>query len=499
MSKTKTIFRDVAKFTISGYVSNICNFLSATIVRRILDPFFMGIYSELLIIFEYAKYNHFGMLDALDRQIPYYNGKKEFDKVEAIKNIAISFSIVLSITCSVLLIGISLVFKNSMSPVNAMGLKVIAIMLILQTLSTFYISVVRAYHLFTPLSWYVIAVAVFDILFKTVLGIKFGVMGILWATVITMALGLVYLAVKTKIKFKVSFNISKDLAKGLLRIGFPLLLSGFCFMALRSVDRIMIITFLTKEELGLYSIAVMVHSFVFQLPNLIYAVLFPRFYEAFGTSEQIHKLKGFLEKPTFAFSCLFPILIGIGVILLPVFVNYILPKYLNGVVPAYILLFATFFLSLTYMSGYLLIALKKQDALVIIGALSIVICVALDLIFIKIFNLGINGIALGVFFTYFLYSLLIIGYATRQYMSSISERLVFLVNIYSPILWVMAIVSIFKLVFHYDFKNIGQDVLSALIQTIIFLFLSLPLVFSADKKIELFNRIKNANITFYKQ
>ena len=500
MNKTGVVIRDAARFTISGYIASVFSFASAIIVRRILGPFFMGIYAELLLVFEYAKYNHLGVIDSLDRQIPYYNGRKEFKKTEEVKNIGISFSLFTSLICVAIIIIFSYLLKDRLSPTLAMGLKVVAIMVVIQSLTTFYVTLVRTHHLFGPLSKYIIFLAICDVLFKLILGIKFGIIGILWATIFTLGIGMVYLFKKAGLRFKITLKIPLKAVRPLLSIGFPLLLAGFTFMALKSIDRIMIIALLTEKDLGFYSIAIMMQSFVFQLPNLMYTVLFPRFYERFGSFENdIGKLKGYIEKPTLAFAYLFPIFIGLAVICLPVFINYVLPKYTQGVKPASILLFGTVFLALPNMSGYLLVALKKQRSLVVIGAVSAVISVFLNLIFVKIFHMGIKGIALGTSITYFLYSFFLIGYALKQYMKGLYSKAKFFIGLYAPLAWVLIIFCIFGFVFSYDFENLKSDLLSALLQMVIFSILTLPLLLYVNKKIGLYNSIKNAGLSFFKK
>jgi O-antigen/teichoic acid export membrane protein len=500
LSESKRIIRDGTAFTVSGYISSVFNFISAIIVRRILSPFFMGIYAELALIFEYAKYNHFGMIDSLDRQIPYYNGKKEFGKAEEIKNIGVSFSLFASLFSALIIIAFSYVFKGRLSPSLFVGLKVIAVMVIAQSMSSFYVTLVRTHHLFGSLSRYVIIVAVCDVLFKAVLGIKFGVIGILWATVVTLILGILYLFKRTGFRFKITLNIPGKAVKSLLGIGFPILLAGFTFMVLRSIDRIMIIAFLSKEDLGYYSIAIMMHSFVFQLPNLMYTVLFPRFYEAFGGSENnIDKLRGYLEKPTLAFAYLFPVIIGVAVIILPLLVNYILPRYADGINPASILLFGTFFISITNMSSYLLIALKRQNMLLLIGGGCVIISAFLNLIFIKVFHMGIEGVALGTALAYFFYSFFIIGCAMRQYIKSLYNKIKFFLDLYLPLLWVLLIFYIFGFIFSYDFKNLKLDIGTASLETVIFLMLTSPLLISVNKKIGLYSKVKDAGFKFFKR
>jgi len=500
LSKSQSIIKDATRFTVSGYISNLCNFFSATIVRRILDPFLMGIYAELILIFEYAKFNHLGMIHSLDRQIPYYNGKKEFNKVEEVKNVGISFSLFTSLICALVILIISIFFKNKLHPSLFLGLKVIAIMVIIQSMSTFYVTLVRTHHLFGPLSKYIILVAICDICFKTILGIKFGIIGILWGTVFSLIIGLAYLFKKTELRFKIKLKMPKRTIKSLLSIGIPLLLAGFTFMALRSIDRIMIIALLTKEDLGYYSIAIMMHSFVFRFPNLIYTVLFPRFYEAFGSSgDNIDKLKGYIEKPTLAFAYLFPILIGIAVIFLPVFINYILPKYAQGIIPGSILLFGTFFISITNMSGYLLIALKKQNSLVIIGIICVILSIFLNLIFIRMFHLGITGVALGTAIAYFTYSFFLITYAMNHYIESLYKKAAFFINLYGPLLWVLFVTFVLKFMFKYDYKNLWSDTMMTSLQISIFLMLTMPLLFYANKKINLKHRLRNAGFNFLKK
>lgn len=500
LSESKTIIKDATRFTLSGYISSVCNFISATIIRKILNPFFMGIYAELALVLEYAKYSHLGVLDSLDRQIPYYNGRKEFEKMEETKNVGVSFSLLTSLISALGIIIFSYFLKDRLSPSLFIGLKVIAIMVVARSMSTFYVTLVRTNHLFGPLSNYVIIVAIFDILFKTILGIKFGVIGILWGTVITLILGILYLFRKTGLRFRITLKMPKMVIKSLLSIGLPLLLAGFTFMVLRSIDRIMIITLLTKEDLGYYSIAIMMHSFVFQLPNLIYTVLFPRFYEAFGRAENnVDKIRNYLEKPTLAFAYLFPIMIGMAIIALPVFVNYVLPRYKDGITPALILLFGTFFISITNMSAYLLIALKKQNALVIIGAICAIISVFLNLILVKTFHLGIKGVALGTAITYFLYSLFLIGHAIRYYIESFYNKIKFFLNLYLPLLWVLAVFYIFSLVFTYGADNLKLDIGKASLQILLLLVLAFPLLARANKKIDLYNRIKNAGFNIFKK
>jgi len=492
LSKTRAIIKDAAKFTVSGYISSVCNFVSAVVIRKILDPFVMGVYTELMLILDYAKYSHLGVFDSLDRQIPYYSGKSDTAGAEEAKNTGGTFSLLTSILCALAIIAYSFFRKEPSGQLFGLGLKVAAIMVVAQSMGTFYVTIIRANMLFGALSRYMVIIAVADIILKASLGFRFGMIGILWASVMTSVFGVVYLFRKTGIKFKFLKRLPRQVLTTLLKIGFPLLLTGFGFTVLRSMDRIIIISFLTKEELGLYSIAIMVYSFVFQLPNLIYTVLFPRFYKAFGDTENIDELKGFIEKPTMVFAYLFPILIGIGSILLPVFVRLVLPKYNQGAGAATILLFGTFFMSITNMSGYLLVALKKQNSMVLITAVSIAANAALNIFFVAVLKMGITGIAIGTSISYFIYSVLLIGYAMDQYVRDMAERAKFYANAYLPVFW-MAIVSFLIIPSAIRaFKGGLSDTASLILQLAIFSIMAVPLAVYGNRITGLYERVRDA-------
>lgn len=500
MSKAGRIIKDATKFTLGGYLSSVFDFASAVIVRKVLDPFFMGLYTELLLVFDYAKYSHLGMIDALDRQIPYYNGKKEPDKRDEAVNAGASFSFFASLLCASIIAVAAYLLKGRISNLFICGLWLIALTVVIQSLSSLYVTLVRTNHLFGPLSIYVILVSVISVILKYALGINFGVAGILWSTVLALSISLFYLFRKTMLRFKISVKIPAHTLKELMKIGLPLFLTGFAFLFLRSVDRFMIIAFLRREDLGYYSIGIMMHSFVFQLPNLIYTVVFPRFYEAFGAFEDsVDNLRGYMEKPSLAFSYLFPVLIGLLLIMLPVFVNYMLPKYAEGITSASILLFGTIFLSITNMSTYLLVAFKKQNILLAISIIAGIANIIITLVFIKVFALGLAGVALGTAGAYLLYSFLLIGYSIGHYVDKGVDKVKFFIDLYAPSLYVIAALFLLKFFFRYNLTSIFSDIFIMLTQSVIFMILTLPLILRMNRKTRLFDTISGLGIDLIKE
>ena len=482
MDRTRKFFKDVIFYSGSNFFSNILNFITAVVIRKILQPAFMGLYNEIMLIFDYAQHSHLGIINSLDKELPYLYGKKDNKGAEETRNIGftVCLAVATSIVMALLIASMFLKFSEDKLLIN--GIRVVTLLILLRLGNSLYIVLNRSRHNFLVITKYTILIAILDICFKITLIIKFGLYGLLWASVLTALLGLIYFYKASREKFRLVFRFPLSKIAHLLKIGFPIFVTGFTFMTLRNIDRIMIIRFLGRESLGYYTIGLMVSVYMVQLPNLVYAVIFPRFYEAYGEKQNILGIKDHFIKPTIVFAYLFPILIGLVIIILPLLVYYILPSYAPGLFPAYLLLLGCSFLSLVNMPGYLLIALNKQTRIVFIGVFSVFLAAMSIYLFIKRFNLGLSGVAIGASLGYLSYATILMAYAFRNYTKKYLSHLKFFAELYFPFIWVVIVLLLLRV---FSFKTRGiflKDFSIILYKGIIFLVSSIPLILYANKK-----------------
>ena len=194
----------------------------------------------------------------------------------------------------------------------------------------------------------------------------------------------------------------------------------------------------------------------------------------------------------FIFAFLFPVLMGIIILGLPLLINYLLPAYISGLGPAYILLLGSAFLILINMSGYLLTALNKQIYMVIIGFVSIVIAVVLNYLFVINFQLGLSGIAMGTAVTYFLYTTAVIIVAFKNYTKNIVVHLKFFAELYSPFIWAVAWLVILQAFVFNASGSFFRDLSIVFCKGVIFLITCLPLVYYANRKTKIMTLLKSA-------
>lgn len=492
MDKTKKFFKDTLFYLNSNFFANSLNFVTGIVIRRILQPALMGLFSQVMLIFEYARYSHLGIINSLDKELPYLYGKKDEQRSEELRNIGFTVCLSIALCIGIGLFVVPLFLNISTDRVLINAIRIISLMVILRLTSSFYIVLNRSRNRFTVISKYTVMVAVLDIVIKIFLVIKFGLYGVLWASVLTSISGLIYFhkATKEKFRFVIHFPLSKVLH--LFKVGFPIFIMGFVYMSLRNIDRIMIIGLLDRKSLGFYTIALMVTVYVVQLPNLIYAVIFPRFYQAYGKEENIFAIKELFLKPILVFAYCFPILIGIIILGLPLLVKYILPAYMPGLFPAYLLLLGCSFISLLNMPGYLLIALNKQIYMVAIGAFCIIVAVILNYVFVNKFHFGLSGIAMGTSITYFLYSTILVAFAFKNYTKRFFAHLKFFAELYLPFFWVLTLLLILQGLVFKTSGTFFKDFSIVFYKSAAFLLACLPLLHYVNRKTQLLLLFKKA-------
>jgi O-antigen/teichoic acid export membrane protein len=436
----------------------------------------MGLYSELMLIFEYSRFHHLGMINAMEREVPFFNGKKEFKKVEEIKKTALAFIILSAVN-----IGAILFILSFFADIHKVGLRFLSALVIIETVVSFYKALLQSYNRFKLWSLFIVGIGFLDAVLKIFLVIKFGLNGLLAALVLTgiISIATYYFLSGCRVDFGARIYF-REIWR-MLKIGIPLIIFRVLYALSISIDRLAIIFFLGRLQLGYYSIATMVSNYLILMPKFSFRTLYPKFIEAFGKSENVEDVRKFLITPNRIFACFFSALIGLAVIAIPFLVTYLLPRFKEGIFAAQVVAFAAFFSALIYTWNYLLIALYKQKRLVPLYGLGAIIALVANLFFIKVLNMQINGVALATLTSQFIFTTILICYGYRHYTKNFLEHLKLVSMLYAPFL--LIVVAMVGRKFYYP-KGISfkTDLLSVLITCFIFLIIFAPFLYYIVKK-----------------
>ena len=149
MNKSEEIVRDSIIFSGGNYFSYIFKFIGSIVIRKFLSPTLMGLFLELMLIFQYGKLHHLGILDSLDREIPYHRGKEDHKKIDEIKEIGFTFCLFTSLIVAAFLILLSgyLIYAK-FDKEFSWGLSLVAILIVFEVIISYYRVILRTHNKF---------------------------------------------------------------------------------------------------------------------------------------------------------------------------------------------------------------------------------------------------------------------------------------------------------------------------------------------------------------
>ena len=312
----------------------------ALIVARWVGPEQYGIWNALQPLLAYSVIVFCGIPNGLNREIPFLAGKGE--TVEAQKLINFSLLFVIGVSC---LFGIIIILASFLSGISndfKSPLRVVGFLFIAMNLYVLFQFLLKSHIQFQAMSAQQL---IFTFLYPAMTltcafwgGISGFILGQALSAFIMVLI--IYRIAPFPIRIEFSWNHFKKLSK----IGMPLMGAGVLYGILTTVDRWIILATLGIDDLGQYTIAILVFGILSIVPVTISQQIYPRMAFRFGETGDLISLLPMIAKQSFsAFGVTLPIII-IAYLLVPHFVINFMPQYSQGVWPSRILLIGLLFL-----------------------------------------------------------------------------------------------------------------------------------------------------------
>lgn len=385
-----------------NYVSQAFGMLSGFLMRIFLAPYYMGLWQGFSIIKSYASYMNLGVSKAATREIPYFRGKKYYEKADRLKNTGFSFSMIAASFVALGCVLYAFIEKDTLNPYVFWGFITIGLVVMLERLESYVVTILRAKRMFFPESLGKALNSILNIILIIILVRNFKLYGLYFSNIIVYLFSIVMLFLLSKEHF--SFVLRKEELKNLIKVGVPLVMMGFMFMNLINVDKLVILKMLGPEKLGLYSIAIMAGNLIYDLSNIASIILYPRFQEMYGRSEEKKMVYARMLKVigTLWLPCL--LLVTAGSIILPYVIRSVIPKYIGGIAAMQIYFAGIYFLSLSLFCADFLVTINKQVFSIIVLIAVTAVNFMLSISAVKL-GFGIEGVAFAASVSYFIYFL----------------------------------------------------------------------------------------------
>lgn len=480
----KQIYSDSLQYVSASIFAQLIGLIRSVFIPIILTPIQLGTWNLMNVIIGYCANSHLGIIPGFNKKIP--NLRKLGSKAEyhELKDSVFWLNLILGIITSLILIIFSFTFTKSYS----VELKIVAGVVILQNVYIYFLALFRADKKFSLVSKGIICFSTFSSILVVLLSYLFSepVFGALTGLIFGYLLVVVYWV--TMGGYNITICLSWYQIRDAFKIGFPLITLSLLNIVLMSMDRWLILWKLSVEDLGFYALGIIVCGMFWTIPISIANVLYPRMIEQFASTGDRITVGRLLLNPVRAIASSMVLFLSIAIILLPIIISCLLPKYNQSIPLLEILVPGAYFLSIGTMTGNYIVSVNQQSWLIKIHFFAIVVGLLVDFSLLHA-GFGVHGIAYGTICCYATYSfgylLLALRFATNGRKESV-KIIIQMGMLYVAMITVLKFTNLFVL----SSNTIFVELFYALIRfCIVIIFLS-PFIWILNRNSGVLSEIK---------
>lgn len=331
--KNKVNFQSTASMIVglSGaqLYGNAIRLVSGFIIAKLLLPEMLGVFNGFALILGYLIVAQLGIMNALNRELPYLIGKGQRDTALKYASTAQWWEIFLSIISFVVLFSISIYYFYNKNYIYAAGLITFAIAAVYQFYGVNYLQILyRTNGDFNKLSLNSIIVSTIGLI-GVLFVWKWAFGGLCLRYIINNLVELLLLWKWKPISVKPVFD--KVVFKQLLQIGLPIFFVGIIFSLWGTLHDTLLLKIGGAKNLGLYALTTMILASLTIVSNTINQVIYPKLSLLYGQGKTILELYKIPVAPLKVYMLLIiPTVVGLYFII-PYLVHYLLPQYNEGI------------------------------------------------------------------------------------------------------------------------------------------------------------------------
>jgi O-antigen/teichoic acid export membrane protein len=427
------------KYTVFFTGANIGAFifssLTSFVLAKILEPSEFGGYSAIKLFISYALAAQLGVVQGLQREIPFSLAKNDMKKYKRILHTAFSVVVITSIFPSLIFLIAAFNVKGFFKE----ALILIFLFVPFMNIKEYYSFVFKGLERFGELSFLRILESILIMVLGITLGFFYKGKGAILGFVLA---GSFYFLISVKLTklFFLSIKVYKQELKELLKAGTPIFIIGTLNLLIFSIDRLTILSFWGRTHYGFYSIAQSFLILIYQLPIAFSTVVLPFLTKKKARGYSISDY--FVERRILLFlsALCFSVFIFVLYPLIELFIETFFSNYIESLKPLKIFLSLIIFPIFHYFFYSFLIAENKHIYLLPYYIFLLPITFILNIVLVPV--MGLKGGALSFMLSYCLMSFFIV-LKTSQVIKKSSMDILFPVIIPSILHFI-----VFSKVFH---------------------------------------------------
>ena len=475
------VLGNIVRYSSSKIFARIIRLLNAFIKPKLLSPELFGLWNILHVVENYATYAHLGSTTSMGYLVPYHNSKNEISKSNEIKASAYYGSLFMYLFISGVII-IAGIVGYDMDLKLRFGLLTIGILIVMEWYYEYTTNLLRANQQFKFLSSLNYLKPSIMVSLSAILMYLFSIYGLYISAILTDICIVFYMRSNIKKEKHVMFQFR--IFKDLIKMGFPIMIFGFCILLIKTCDRLVVSYFLGFEQLGYYAMAIMVTTFIRQVVESARDVIEVKMMKDLHKLSQEELLREYVFKPMINTAYYYPFLIAAAFFIAPPLISLILPKYAPGILPTQIIIVGGYFLALTFLMRGIIIANRWQLKSLIVIIPTIISNIILSMVLIRL-GLGINGVALSSSFSNVILFIGFLMFVKNKYKHLVGNWSNYIKALFLPFFTLPLLLSLLQ--FAANSMHIDKYI-SAMVNLVLFCLIMITMINYVHKKYILLTR-----------
>ena len=406
----------------------VCHAMGAVtslLLRMLLSPAQMGVWQAIKMLLSYGNYANLGISKGAIRDYTIALGRGKAAESDRGLNLAFTFNTITSLLYAVILFGAAIWVgwsgEGLFAGPWAVGLIVAGGLAILSRYVSFQVTILRAQQAFALTSRLSILEAALTLAIGGAATWLWGLEGLYFGTLVVLVAAFLFVQTYQRSALRWAFDGAE--IRRLIGVGAPILLAGTMITVFRSLDKLMILSYLSDREfqLGCYSVALMVSGQLYGLGNMLSVVMNPRYGEKFGQtgSRREVALLAAVASELHAAAMVLPA--ALAVVLAVPILHHMLPDYRSGLPAVIWLAPATVALILSLPAGQYLVAVGRERR-ALLAILPAIPLAALGNHLALTGSAGLAGVAAATAFAYVAYTMLVVAVSFWQELDRAGRR-----------------------------------------------------------------------------
>jgi O-antigen/teichoic acid export membrane protein len=348
------VVEHTGKYTLGQAVNAGGALLNSYAAALLLGPAVWGVWQGASLVWKYASLGHFGVVDAVNREVPRLRGANDLVAQRRVVDTGFTFILVMAALLGTVAFCIGSL--PALDPSWRIALRITAFLIVAQFLATYFGTLLMAHHAFDAVSTTAVIAGLVQAASIALIP-AFGLTGFLLGQVLVLSAMAGYSWWKAPLRPRLAWNAPA--LRGLFLIGIPITLMVVAGTLYITIDRFFILGRFDEAILAFYTLGYLLFAPFQLILSANRNVIFPRLAERVGASRDIRSVLNYVALPLQASGLVLSFLLGLLCIFLPTLISTFLPAYMDGAEAAQVLLFGLFFIDASGLANNVFVALNR--------------------------------------------------------------------------------------------------------------------------------------------